>query len=66
MPGTSPVNSSNQQHPLIPRVQCPQCGMIMRLARIEPERDESHSSRMMFDCECEYVYQQTERARAGG
>jgi hypothetical protein len=53
-------------HQSIPRVQCPCCGAIMRLARIDPGPSNSRPGKMTFDCECGFVYQQSARVRAGG
>lgn len=49
-------------HPAISRIQCPRCGNIMRLARIEPTFD-ARQSATTFDCSCGFTYQQSERAR---
>ena len=64
MAATEPSHPSSQQQPSIPRIQCSRCGTIMRLARIEPDPTVSQSSLMIFDCQCGFAYQQSERARA--
>jgi RNase P subunit RPR2 len=51
-------------HPSIPRIQCPRCGILMRLAKVEPEANDSHSSRMTLECQCGFAYHQSERARS--
>jgi hypothetical protein len=47
----------------IPRVQCPQCGAIMRLSQIAPDADGSHKETMIFDCRCGFEYRQSGRVR---
>ena len=47
----------------IPRVQCPQCGAIMRLSQIAPDAGESRKETMIFDCRCGFEYQQSDRKR---
>src|ERR1700761_4693940 len=34
----------------IPKITCPRCNKIMRLARVEQETDQE--ARLMFDCDC--------------
>jgi RNase P subunit RPR2 len=51
-------------HPSIPRVQCPRCGKPMRLASVDPDLTSDRPDQMTFDCECGFVYQQSERARS--
>lgn len=53
-----------RQSPVIPRVQCPRCGSIMRLAQIEPEPKTSRIQRVTFDCGCGFTYRMSERVRA--
>jgi hypothetical protein len=48
---------------LIPKITCPRCGELMRLARVEPDTDKA--ARLMFDCDCGFEYQMSERARPG-
>jgi hypothetical protein len=55
---------SQALHPSIPRVQCPQCGAIMRLARITASQDGTGAT-TIFDCECSFVYQCSEREKLG-
>lgn len=51
-------------HPAIPRVHCPRCGAIMRLARIDPSEDDSRRERTTFECDCGFMYQQTDPIRS--
>jgi len=51
-----------QAQPSIPFVRCPRCGATMRLSTIEPDLTAGHSERL-FECQCGFVYHQTERSR---
>ena len=63
MAATEPSHPSSHQQPSIPRVQCPRCGAIMRLAIVD-HRGDDQPDQMTFDCQCGFVYHgQTERAR---
>jgi transposase-like protein len=56
----------NNKEPMvasIPHIQCPRCGTIMRLARVEPSF-QGMPQTATFECHCGFTYQQTERARA--
>lgn len=44
-----------KQHPSIPRVMCPRCGTLMRLAEVEPGDKDGHDV-MKFDCDCSFEY----------
>lgn len=44
-----------QNRPSIPRIHCPHCGTIMRLAEIGPGAGSSEQM-MRFDCDCEFEY----------
>lgn len=52
------------KHSVIPRIQCPRCGAIMRLAKIEPDLNTCHVHRITFDCGCGFTYRLNERVRA--
>lgn len=58
--------TENYLHPAIPRIQCPRCGCIMRLAKSEPSPSERATDRLTFECACGFTYEQTERARTYG
>jgi RNase P subunit RPR2 len=49
-------------HPAIPRVLCPRCGTVMRLAEIEPE-DTGRGDVTIFDCDCGFEYRMSSSAR---
>jgi hypothetical protein len=46
-----------------PKITCPGCSKIMRLARVEQEPDEE--AQLLFDCDCGFEYRMSERAQAG-
>lgn len=48
---STPIN----KHPSIPRVLCPHCGTVMRLAEINPGNDNNEQV-MRFDCDCNFEY----------
>ena len=60
------MRDGKPMHPSIPRIQCPRCGTIMRLARVEPATISDQDRITTFDCECGFIYQQDDRARAAG
>jgi lysyl-tRNA synthetase class I len=46
-----------------PKITCPRCSKIMRLARVEQEPDKETG--LLFDCDCGFEYRMSERAQAG-
>jgi len=52
---------SQAPHPAVPRVVCPRCGDLMRLAQTSTETDKPDL--MDFDCECGFEYQLREGKR---
>jgi hypothetical protein len=50
--------TDQKSHPSIPRVLCPRCGTLMRLATVEPEQTENRE-RMTFACDCGFDYRQS-------
>jgi hypothetical protein len=57
------MSNGKPMHPSIPRIQCPRCGTIMRLARIEPPFQAAPET-ATFECQCGFTYRQSDRARA--
>jgi len=51
---------SQTQHPAVPRIVCPRCGDLMRLAQTSAEMDKPDI--MDFDCECGFEYQMSAKA----
>lgn len=51
---------SHTMHPAIPRVLCPRCGNLMRLAEVSAQIDKP--STMEFDCECDFKYHMSSNA----
>jgi hypothetical protein len=54
--------SSHDLDPAIPRVLCPSCGRMMRLAQVGP--DVTGQEQMKFDCACGFEYQLSSAAQA--
>jgi RNase P subunit RPR2 len=59
MPTNDMQHEAVQYH--TPKITCPRCGTIMRLARVEqvPKQE----ARLIFDCNCGFEYRMSERAR---
>ncbi len=51
-------------HPAIPRVTCPRCGSLMRLAQIGPAFADDGETET-FDCTCGFTYNHTIRQARG-
>ncbi|HET9902372.1 MAG TPA: hypothetical protein VFQ27_01555 [Xanthobacteraceae bacterium] len=46
-----------EMHPAMPRVQCPECGGKMRLARIDPDTNPHRRADVTtFQCSCGFTY----------
>jgi hypothetical protein len=45
----------------IPVIICPRCGKQMRLAEVDPEPGDT--DRLIFDCDCGFEYQMSQRVR---
>jgi hypothetical protein len=58
---TSAEYEAAQYH--TPKITCPRCSTIMRLARIEQAPNQE--ARLVFDCTCGFEYRMWERVRSG-
>jgi hypothetical protein len=53
---STPLN----KHSSIPRVLCPRCGTMMRLAEVDSDHDQE---RLRFDCACAFEYRMSRTAQ---